>query len=245
MTDLRETLQRLANRFLAHDIMTPAEHLVCADTEEQARRLLNENPQFDVIPLVSGGKILAFLERGHGPKRIQVYHTVSAGTPIPDIVDSLCDRPYCFVIGRHEIIGLIHFSDLNDPVVKLPFFVLLEGVERQFADQIKDLLTADVLPVVIRDPQRVKALRDKMANLQAGNAERDWVTLLYFREILETAVHFHKLSLQVPEIEDLSTFRSRVAHAAGDELIEKHGDVKRLSRVLELCVDILLGGRAA
>jgi hypothetical protein len=105
--------------------MIPAEQLASAETEAQARSLLDENSRYDVIPLYSGGNLLSFLERGQArPKTIQIQHIVGAGTPIPEVVDSLCEQRYFFVVGRHEVIGFIHFSNLNDPVVKLPFFVL-------------------------------------------------------------------------------------------------------------------------
>ena len=126
MTELMETIQRLANGFVARDIMTPADQLVCADSEAGARLRLEENLRFDIIPILSGGRLLAFLERDQPcPKTIQISHLVSANTPILDTVDRLCDRRFVFVLGRGEVIGLIQFSDLNDPVVKLPFFVLV------------------------------------------------------------------------------------------------------------------------
>lgn len=166
MTDLQETLRRLASRFVARDIMKPATELVSADSEAHARKRLEENPRLDVIPIFRGGTLLAFQERGQPrAETIQIRHLVGAGTPIPDVVDSMSDRRFVLVVGRHEVIGLIHFSDLNDPVVKLPFFVLLEGVERRLADAVDGLVTEDVIPELIRDPKRVDAIRLKMAQV--------------------------------------------------------------------------------
>lgn len=246
MTDIQETLQRLANRFVARDIMKPATELVSADSEADARKRLEENPRFDIIPIFSGGTLLSFMERDQPRmKTIQIPHLVGAGTPIPDVVDSMSDRRFVFVVGRHEVIGLIHFSDLNDPLVKLPFFVLLEGVERRLADAVKGLVTKDVIPKLIRNLKRVDDIHQKMANLRKNEADRDWVTLMYFSEILEAAVYFRKVSLEVNQIEQLSLIRNRVDHAAGKELIERHQDVKRLSRVRKLCIRIMLDGPSA
>jgi hypothetical protein len=226
--------------------MKPAEHLVCAATEDEAHQVLERNPRYDIVPLRTGDKLLSFLERGQSRARIiQIQHVVGAGTPIPDVVDSLCERRFVFVVGRHEVVGLVHFSDLNDPVVKLPYFVLLEGVERRLADPLRDRVTATTLPTLIQDSVRLKALQDKMTRLEGSDADRDWVTLMYFREILDAAVHFRVLSLTGGEIEDLSAVRTRVAHAATDELVESHRDVGRLSRVREICIDILLGKKAS
>ncbi len=106
-------------------------------------------------------------------------------------------------------------------------------------------MTDAVLPELIRNVERLTDLRAKMARLQNRGANRDWVTLMYFREILDAAVHFGTISLEVRQIEKLSAARNRVAHAAADELVESHGDVRKLCRVRCLCMDILLGEETA
>jgi len=245
MTYFQETLRRLASRFVARDIMKPTGELVSADSEDGARWRLEENPEYDIIPIAGNGKLLAFLERGQSrQRRIQIQHVIGAGTPISDVVDSLCDQRFVFVVGRHEVIGLVHFSELNDPVVKLPFFVLLEGVERRLADAIKGLVTDEVLPDLIQDQQRLDGIRGKMAKLRTNQADRDWVTLMYFREILEAAKYFRKLSLESEKIELLSVIRNRVGHAAAEEPVESHTDVQQLSQARQLCISILINGSA-
>lgn len=245
MTDLRETLRRLARRFVARDVMVPREELTCAEDQHDAEQKLETHPKFDVIPIRQADRLVWFLERGESkPRTIQVQHVIGPETPITDLVDSLCDQKFVFVIERHEVVGLIHFSDLNDPVVKLPYFVLLEGVERQVADSVRSLVQKESLPQFIRDPNRVSQIMAKMNKLRANDADRDWVTVLYFREILEAACHLDKLSLKVPEIEDLSAVRTRVAHAATEELVETHSDVQRLTNVGRLCSSILFSDRA-
>jgi hypothetical protein len=142
MASLQETLQRLAQGFVARDIMVPLERLTRADDEAAAAHKLEENLQYDIIPMPQKGRLTAFLERGATRvKIIQIQHVVSAETPILDLLSSLCDQRHIFVVGRHEVIGLVHFSDLNDPIVKLPFFVLLEGLERQVVDAIRPLVS--------------------------------------------------------------------------------------------------------
>ncbi len=85
----------------------------------------------------------------------------------------------------------------------------------------------------------------KMSDLQKKQADRDLVTLLHFREILESARHFGKLQLDTTQIEDLSCIRNRVAHAASDELVESQQDVRRLSRVHRICMNLLFESRGA
>jgi hypothetical protein len=240
MADLQETLKRLAQGFVARDIMVPLERLTRADDEATVTHKLEQNPEYDIIPMPQKGRLTAFWERGATrAKIIQIQHVVSAETPIPDLLDSLCKQRHIFVVGRHEVIGLIHFSDFNDPIVKLPFFILLEGLERQVVDAIRSLVHDDTLSVFVQDTKRLAALKANMAKLQKKGANRDWVALLYFREVIDAAVSFGKLQLRAKEIEELSAVRNRVAHAATDQLVETQADVRRLDRVWRLCRDLL------
>jgi hypothetical protein len=226
--------------------MTPDERLVAAQDQAEAMQLLETYPRYDVILIRDGDRLVAFIERGTlTPKPIRIQHVVSAETSIPELVESLCECRFVFIVGRQQVVGLVQLADLNDPIVKLPYFVLLDGLERQIADAIRPLVTEETLPRLKIDPDRLRGLKQKMAKLQKNDADRDWVTLLYFRELLEAAVHFGKLNLSAPRIDDSSTVRTRVSHAATDELVESHNDVRRLSRVHQLCVELLLGVGAA
>ena len=61
-----------------------------ADAEEAARKLENY-PDYDVIPIRQGDRLVAFLERASPkPKVIQIQHVLGAETSILDLVDSLC-----------------------------------------------------------------------------------------------------------------------------------------------------------
>ncbi len=240
MPSLQETLQRLAGRFAARDIMTPRERMTTAGDVDEAARKLDEYPQYDVIPIRQSQHILAFLERGASKQRIiQIQHLISAETAILDLVDSLCDRPFTFVVGRHQVVGLVQLADLNDPIVKLPYFVLLEGLERHVADALRPMVVDENLGQFGLDRSRLTSLMSKKARLQKAGTDRDWVTLLYFRELLEAAVHLGSLRLSPQEIEDLSVVRNRVAHVAAEELIETRADVRRLSKVRTLCAQAL------
>jgi hypothetical protein len=99
---------------------------------------------------------------------------VSAGTPILDLVGTFCDRQHLFVLGQCEIVGLIHFSDLNDPVVKLPYFLLLEGLERKIADSIRESVNNNALSQIITDPKRLANIRGKMSDLKKNRLIVIW-----------------------------------------------------------------------
>jgi hypothetical protein len=138
-----ETLTRLAREFVVRDIMIPASDLVCAAGTPAAVELLERYPDFDMIPLVAQDSLTAYLERaGSGPRPLRMSDLVSDATSILDIVAILTARPRLFGLVRNRIGGYVHFSDLNRPIVKLPFFVLLEAVERRFFDMLSAVPTS-------------------------------------------------------------------------------------------------------
>ena len=140
-----DTLTRLAREFVVRDIMIPAKDLVCATCIPQAVELLNRYLDFDMIPLVVQDSITAYLERsGSDPRPLRISDLVSDATSILDIVDILTDRPRMFVLVHNRISGYVHFSDLNRPIVKLPFFVLLEAVERRFFGMLSEKITPEL-----------------------------------------------------------------------------------------------------
>ena len=144
---------------------------------------------------------------------------------------------------QHDVVGLVHFSDLNDAVVKLAFFALLSGLEHKTAELIRDCVRCDNLRDFVekstgRYKKEMKKLRDKGAN-------RDWVTLFSFPDALKAAVKSGKLKpeLDAGQIADLKKVRNSVAHAAGELLVEAHPeDVQRLGRVRDLCIEHLRMG---
>lgn len=243
MVEIQETIERLSRGFVAADIMKPNDELICGTSVDHAKRLLEEHEQYDIIPICEGNRIASFLNRGSPQKQesIQIQHTISSETPILDLLDSLTEENFVFVVGQRRIIGFVHFSDLNDPIVKIPLFVLLEGLERVMTNLIREIVNDGNLDKVIKDPKRLNVLRKKMASLIKKNAEREWSTMFYTKEILEAAVYFEKASIKQKDIDDIANVRDRVCHAASKkELVEDHSDIRRLQKVKSLCLSFLV-----
>lgn len=236
--NLEETIQRLAYTFTVRDIMKPKEELVYASSEGDARKLLDRNKDYDVIPIDQGGTLCAYLERGSNhTKRIALHDIVSDGTSILDLVDILKERRYCFVVVSNRIAGYIHFSDLNNRLVKLPFFILLEAFERYFVDKIRALINEATLEKVLA-PKRAEEIKDIMRQQIKNRANLDLVSILSFREIVKCSCYLKKLTLKSAEIRDLCQTRNRVYHA-GRMFVGSHRHVKRLAKVKNICISRL------
>ncbi len=120
--NIDRTLQRLALTFSVRDIMIAEPDLKYADDESSAKALLDECPNFDVIPIRQDSRLTAYLERGTSQvRRIKMSDVISDGTIILDVVDALTQHRFCFVLVGQKVGGFVHFSGLNNPIVKLPY----------------------------------------------------------------------------------------------------------------------------
>ena len=236
MAPYQLTLDRLAQAFTVRDIMVPRVKLVCTPDEPSARTRLVENADHDVIAIEQDGKVVSYLERGAERQRpIRLEDMVSDSTSILDLVDVLQHRVFCYVVGAQRIVGYVHFSDLNNHLAKLPYFVLFEAVESRVANLIGDRITEAVLDQVL-DPQRCDGLRKAMARQKSDRSDLGWYALLSFNELIRFAVHLGSIDLRQTDIEVISRVRNLVAHAAGEPLVEAHADVKRLVLARSVCM---------
>jgi hypothetical protein len=238
MPKLENTLERLALTFTARDIMVPKEKLLCAPDGTSALRVLDENPDFDVIPIKQKGMISAYIRRNcESITRIQLPEIISDATSILDLVDSLRDREFVFVLSNRCIAGYVHFSDLNNHVVKLPFFAILEALESHLVNKVGPLINGSNLKEVL-DKQRVEILTKRMRDMSESRANLGWVNLLSFNEIVLFASRFEKVFLEQKQVEMISKVRNLVCHA-DSMLVEAHNDVRRLVETKKICFSIL------
>jgi hypothetical protein len=147
----------------------------------------------------------------------------------------------CHLVGN-EIGGYVHFSDLNNPLVKLAFYVIFEAFERHLLTAIHPVTQQEIQKTL--GLERLNRIRNDMQKAQADCANLSLENFLYLPEILRIAVAKGKLSLYDNQIQSVRMFRNRVSHA-GWLLVQKHGDVKTLIEVERICLAALDGASAA
>ena len=238
MSNVEQTLERLAQAFTAQNIMSGIDKLVCASNEAQALSLLKSNPSYDLIPILTNGGATLYLERGQkNSKQVNIRDLVSEATPILDLVDILTSQKFCFVLSNRTIAGLVHFSDLNNHLVKLPFFVILEALEQHLLGKVGPSIDENSIKEIFGQ-DKFDELEFKMQRLKKHRADLDWVNLLSFKLVVEAACHLGLVTLQVQEVRLVSEVRNLVAHA-DRTFVEKHSDISRLSETKRLCLSIL------
>jgi hypothetical protein len=238
MMDCNYTLDRLALTFTVRDIMVSKENLICATDSLSAEKILTKHPKFDVVPIIKDNKITGYMERNiKSLNDISLHHVVSESTSILDSVAIFQKRKFFFVLSGQNLVGYVHLSDLNNHIVKLPFFVILEAVERHMIDKLGSQVSEDNLNKVL-EPQRVSHVLSKIKKMTKNRSDIGLINILTFNEIIRFACYFHKLKLQIEDIEVISKVRNLVNHAS-NPLIESYEDVKRLFKTKEIAFSIL------
>lgn len=242
--DIEQTLAQLAETFTVRDIMVAQADLKRANDLDEAVRLLDEYPDYDHIPLPATGAIGAYVARTDRKfHAINNRDLISDGTSLLDLPELLSERAFFFVLASNQIQGFVHFSDLNNGLVKLPLFALFEAVERQLASRLaKANPSGDALAQLLGD-KRMDDIKKKRAKASQRRANRTDLDYLSFTEVLALSQRFDLTHLKPDDSQALGDIRNRVAH--GNPLIEDHGDVRRLVKAHRVAVQLLTRSQGA
>jgi hypothetical protein len=243
MPRLEQTLQRLGLSFTVRDIMVPKGRLVCAPAEADAPGISELNLDYNVIPIQDNGALKAFYERDTKASRpITVQDLVGSDTSFMDLVEILSGREFCFALVGNEIGGYVHFSDLNNLLVKLAFYVIFEAFERHLLGAIHPVTEQEIQQYL--GLHRLNRIMNEVQRAQADRANLSLENFLFLPEIIRIAVAKGKLSLDEERVQIIRRFRNRVSHA-GSSLIQKHADVNALIEAKKICLAALGNRRRA
>ncbi len=238
MTDFRRTLDNLARTFTVREIMIPVGQLVRARDDHHAHRLLHEYPDFDMIPIPEMGEPTQFLDRqSNVVQNIDRENLLSDGTSILDLIDALATSKRGFVLVGQKVGGYVHFSDLNEHVVKIPLFAVFESLENLLASKLNDTVKESELPGHL-DRQSLVQVTKRLGRLRRNRANLDWTSALSFRQVLEIAANAGIITADSQGIDNLVQSRNKAAHAVL-QLVEKFSDVLALARAKQLCLELL------
>jgi hypothetical protein len=236
---VEDTLAQLGAAFAVRDIMTRYEDLQLVEDEPEAARFFEEQENYDYTASPKSGPLTTYYKRDE-PKGqpLRQEDLLSDGTGLLDLLDLLAVRDFFFVLSANRICGFVHFSDLNDELVKLPLFVLLAAVERRLWHRVREGLTEVELKRA-SEPERFERVLERLEEAKEHRADRDLEGLLYFGEILKLA-KYRGLLPQVSSDDRgrLNDTRNRVAHH-DRLLVEKHKDVRKLAKIRDLCRELM------
>lgn len=238
MRQLDYILTQLAQSFTARDLMVPRDKLECGTDQKTAQQKLLVLPQYDVVPIKQKDRLTAFLERDKSKAEfIFPQHVISDATSIFDLVDLFQTRKFFFVVTGNDVAGLVHFADLNNHLVKIPFFVLLGTLEDVLLQVIDDYLTEELLQEVL-DTETWSNLKKKFKKLRSNDAELGYGNLLQFSHVVDLARHLKHVQLSTTKRDAIINVRNRVSHGT-DPLVEKYEHVRRLGDAKETAFRLL------
>jgi len=231
-----ENLKRLATTFTVRDFMVRTRDLACATGKPDALAVSNANPDFSVIPIKKSGRVSGYYSRdSRRITLIKVKELISDGTGILDLVDVFEHQEFAFVLGPRQIDGYVHFSDLNHSLVKLTFYVLLEGVEKFALDSVKVRLTDDFLTATLGEPRFSQIQR---LYKSSGDAGQSPINYLNIADVLKLARKAGTIDIDASLIPAVKRVRNGAAHVS-ENLVSGYNDVKTLAHVKNECMRVL------
>lgn len=200
------------------------------------------HPEYDVVPSPKKGPVAGYFEKGSDrPKPIEPRLLLSRDTPLISLPGLMCTSPFFFVIGENRIVGYVHYSDLNVPPARIPFFAAIELAERAVADQVKQVSKDSDVRVVCKSTKQFNFLRRQREARTAKNVDLGWTAVLSFEQIIRLGMRHHLLKLQEREIRLLVQLRNRVAHPTND-LVSHYEDIRWIAEAKTLAERISKAG---
>jgi hypothetical protein len=214
--------------------MTPEAALVRADSQKEAEAFFDE---FDVVPYPGNGPIAGFFRRGDGGlTRLNSEIVISDSTAILELPQLFLRQPSLLVLRGQRIVGLVHFSDLNNPIVKLPLYVMFEAVESELIPALNRRASEADLKAVLGS-QRLRKIRKSLLVLRSHRAEYGLAQGLYFSELLALAAQVGVVVMTKEELSLLTDVRNRIAHA-DTPLVRDLEDARSLLKAKEAFGDL-------
>lgn len=240
--EIKHIIQQLSKAFTVQDIMTRREEMVTAKTAKEAYNI-SSKPDFpyDIIPLVStDGNITGYSKKGESEgQSLNVRNILSVETGLIALPYLFEKQDFFFILECNQLVGYVHFSDLNNNIMKIPLFVLFETLERKMWQLIRKRTQEDDIQRVIKDSKRVKTILREHREMIKDNTDIGFSCILLFGEILDLTISFKIIDLPKKDAELLKQFRNMVAHVKDDVLIEKKGDINKLTRLIDISEQII------
>ena len=231
-----QIINMLNNDFTVDKIMVPLEHLILADTKEKCIEQARQHEDLDIIPFVQKGSITGYWDK-HQNRIVPLSprHITTSSTNIFDLIDVFTAQQFFFVMSGTEIVGYVHRVDLNNDLIKIPFYILLQSLE-SFLLQNMQLELKDIS--LLKNKERVSSITSKHLEKQKRDINLESVQGLYLSEILEISIKKGMINLPLPMKHDLEDFRNRVSHA-DRSLLNNLDEIPRLKQMKDFCISVI------
>lgn len=163
------------------------------------------------------------------------------------IIPALEDNEFYFVLTGNKISKIVHFSDLNSPIVSIGIYAQLNYLEISIRDFIRRTIGNDEETQMSYLEKNLPKKKFEKINKQYENkkdqdAHIDPVNELYIDQELLLARHLNLTEIDDKTIDDFTKMRNSLAHSS--DIVKNHEDVRRWNNFLRESMKIIQNIRA-
>ncbi len=233
---------------------------------DDAKKVHSER-DFDRVPIKKAGNIDSFYDSNSDSEvQIKPEYTLSESTGIFETLSYLSKRDFYFILIGNGISRMVHYSDLNNPLVSIGVYTQIAYCEvavRNFA-RSKNPNKLDFGEKFLNDVNNssdvninVARAKGQFQNKKSLKTETDLFDELYFdeelilfREIIKFTLDANKsenfenfINLEDAKIKSFKDMRNEVMHSK-PEIIKKPSDIIEWLKFLQDCQKIIsvIGG---
>jgi len=265
MTDnkdsLDDILSRIDNMFKVIDI---ANEIVTADNLEKAKNI-HKTENFDRVPIKKGNtdNIEEYYD-SNKDKIIEIKpdNLISESFRILETLNYFClsRKDFYFVLKGNRITHIVHYLDLNNPIVLSEIYTYISYCEEKIRDYLKcknnygntdDEIEKFLQYMKTKTPclkDNIENAIDRFERKKKRNKETNVLDELYFydelilfRDIISTSNN-HKfkeyINLNDDTIKSYNNLRNHIMHSK-KQIIKKHSDIKNWADFLKACQNII------
>ena len=251
-------LYRLNETFQVKDI---ANSLVTAKDITEAMSIKSQM-DFDRIPIKMNGKITSYYDsKSNSEKKIDTREVISESTGILETLSYLSRGDFYFILSGNDITHIVHYSDLNNPLVSLGIYAQITYCEiaiRNFV-RSKNPSNLDYGEKFLNDINRqygvklnVERAKSQFQDKKISQTETDLFDELYFdeelvlfRELIKSGLEASRIeefeqiiNLEDSKIKCLKDNGNGVMHSK-PEIIKKQSDIMGMLNFLQICQNII------
>ena len=224
-------------------------------------RSIKSQKNFDRIPIKVNGKITTYYaSKLDSEKKIDPQEIISESSGILETLSYLSRGDFYFILSGNDINHIVHYSDLNNPLVSLGIYAQITYCEiaiRNFV-RSKNPSNLDYGEKFLNDINRhygvklnVERAKSQFQDKKISQTETDLFDELYFdeelvlfRELIKSGLEASRIkefeqiiNLEDSKIKCLKDKRNGVMHSK-PEIIKKQSDIMGMLNFLQICQNI-------
>ena len=209
-------------------VMTPRSSFILVDQDSvDTAPDLAASKNFDVIPIVSKGRIDSYWSRARGrATNLTPKDRIDHRQPLQKVIKQLQRHQFQFVCYREEIVGSLDIADLNKPLARLVWLNAVLSMEQSIEQAVSNFSNDLVMNAL--GPNATKTAKGRRNKAKAKDLDLPIAHFAGFKELLEAAGRPELINARPRTISRLNELRNKLAHGSR-RLIVTRSEVEHLT----------------